>query len=112
MLAFRKIGDAFEGFETPKDVGFESHVLNDVIYSLPKLRIPIKGLIDSIRIEQAVEGKKELMWIEPDNFPGLVDAAVVRACLDLARLKTHVNKLLQTAEIELAEELKKCAFGL
>ncbi|EKM83024.1 hypothetical protein AGABI1DRAFT_34226 [Agaricus bisporus var. burnettii JB137-S8] len=95
LLAFRKIGDAFEGFETPKDVGFESHVLNDVIYSLPKLRIPIKGLIDSIRIEQAVEGKKELMWTEPDNFPGLVDAAV----------------LLQTAEVELAEELKKCAFG-
>jgi DNA mismatch repair protein MSH3 len=54
---------------------------------LPKLRTPIKGFIASIRIDQAAEGKKELMWTEPDKFPGLVDAAVVRACLYLVGLK-------------------------
>jgi DNA mismatch repair protein MSH3 len=84
-VAFKKVGDAFEGFETSSDVGFESPVLNDIVYALPKLRSPIKGFLDSIRIDQAVEGKKELMWMEPDKFPGLVDAAVVCACLDLVR---------------------------
>ena len=71
-----------EDFQTPADVGLKSPILNEIVYSLPKLRPVIKEYIDVVNIDQAKEGSKELMWQNPDRFPGLVEAAeVCYACL-------------------------------
>lgn len=91
LPAFEKIGNAYmEDFQTPVDVGLESPILNEIIYSLPKLRHDMKDFIDAVKIDEAKEGRKELMWWNPDRFPDLVNAA----------------ELLHTAEIELKEELR------
>jgi len=83
LLAFERIGNVFtEDFRTPADVGLKSPILNEIVYSLPKLRPIIKEYIGVVNIDQAKEGSKELMWQNPDRFPGLVEAAeVCYACL-------------------------------
>ncbi|KAF9466351.1 DNA mismatch repair protein MSH3 [Collybia nuda] len=90
LPAFEKIGDAFEAIETPSDGGFKSTVLNDIVYSLPKLKRPIKELLGAISLKQAAKGLKDTMWMDPERYPGIADA-------DLA---------IQSVDVELAEELK------
>lgn len=72
----------------------------------------MKDFIDAVKIDQATEGRKELMWTDPGKFPGLVDAAMVRGHLDLNGPKLINSQLLQTVEAELAEELRTSEFSL
>lgn len=59
---------------------FKSKVLTDVIATLPKLREPIRGLMNTISLKMAKEGKKEQMWTDPDKYPDIDSLTVVRLC--------------------------------
>lgn len=78
LPAFNKIGVAFNVVESSPDVGFESSVLNDIIYSLPKLKQPMKVLMEAVSLKAAAEGSKDKMWTDPDRYPRIADADMVR----------------------------------
>lgn len=75
--AFNKVALAFDSFETSEDVGFKSSVLNDVIFSLPKLKQPMKDLLKEVSLKKAAEGRKDTMWINPEKYPQIADIDLV-----------------------------------
>ena len=77
LPAFNKIANAFDAVESPLDVGFKSGVLNDIIYSLPKLKEPMKELIGAVSLKEAAKGSKDTMWTDPERFPSIADADLV-----------------------------------
>ncbi|KAF5324788.1 hypothetical protein D9611_004290 [Ephemerocybe angulata] len=92
LPAFNKIATAFdqENFTSTEDVGFESSLLNEIVFALPKIKGPIQSIIKEINLAKAKEGAMESLWTDFEKFPEISD-------LDLA---------LQTIEVELTHELK------
>ena len=77
MTAFAKIGRAFEPIDSPEQAGFESSILNDVLYVLPKLRQPVQSLLNAINLKAAKEGKKEDLWTDEDKYPDVLGFTMV-----------------------------------
>lgn len=71
LPAFNKIATTFDPVGSPSEGGFRSPILNDVIYTMPKLREPIQSLLRVFSLKAAAEGKKDSMWTDPDKFPDL-----------------------------------------
>ncbi|TCD65621.1 Mismatch repair protein msh3 [Steccherinum ochraceum] len=91
LPAFNKIATAFDRANSPAEVGFQSSILNDVIYSLPKLKGPIQDLLRVFSLKAASEGKKESLWTDPDKYPEL----------------DGIMASIEVIESELVDELKK-----
>lgn len=58
-------------------VGLKSPVLNTIFGSLPRLKDPIKELLDAINLKNAAEGNKAMMWNDPERYPGIIDSDMV-----------------------------------
>lgn len=97
LTAFSKIAQAFDETKTAEDVGFNSRLLNDIIFSLPKLRQPIKNLLDTVNISMAAEGKKEAMWVDPERHPNIANAemAIIAIEVGLQDELKRIRKLLR-----------------
>ncbi|KAF8631445.1 hypothetical protein AX17_005122 [Amanita inopinata Kibby_2008] len=91
LPAFGKVAGAFNQVAHPSDVGLKSQMLNNIIYSLTKLKRPITEILDALSLTQAAEGNKSSIWADPERYPAVADA-------DLA---------IQHVETELADELTK-----
>jgi DNA mismatch repair protein MSH3 len=77
LRAFDRIGNAFEVFESPSQVGFESATLNDIIFSLPKLKEPMGRLMGDIHLKRATEGDKVKLWTDPNKYPDINEIEMV-----------------------------------
>ena len=77
LKAFNKIAIAFDSFDNPSDVGFNSKLLNEIIFSLPKLKEPMKDLLGIMSLKKAAEGKKDTMWNDPERYPNIADMDMV-----------------------------------
>jgi hypothetical protein len=77
LQAFNKIATAYHLFESPSDVGFKSKILNDILFSLPKLKDPIKGFLGDISLKKASEGRLDTMWTDPEKYPSIADIDLV-----------------------------------
>ncbi|KAJ3538219.1 hypothetical protein NM688_g6551 [Phlebia brevispora] len=77
LTSFSKIGKAFDLVDRPDQAGFRSPILNDVLFTLPKLREPIEELLMAIDTKAAKEGKKEILWTDEDRFPEILGLRVV-----------------------------------
>ncbi|GBE82631.1 DNA mismatch repair protein [Sparassis crispa] len=91
LPALGKVATTFTPAETVAGTMFNSVLLNDAVSALPKLKGPVKQLLGAVSIKMAKEGKKELLWTDPDKYP------------DLDSLHTSI----QVVESELIDELKK-----
>lgn len=78
LPAFNKIAVAFDGVVNLADVGFQSHLLNGIILSLPKLKQPIQGLLSAISLKKAAEGRMDTLWTDPERYPVIADIDIVR----------------------------------
>ncbi len=58
-------------------VGLKSPVLNRIISSLPRLKEPVKELLDVVNLKNAAEGNKATMWNDPERYPGIIDSDIV-----------------------------------
>jgi DNA mismatch repair protein MSH3 len=82
---------AFNTVESPSDVGFKSSVLNDIIFSLPKLKEPMTELMNAVFLKKAAEGNKASMWTDTERYPKIADAEEVRSfTLDLSDISTYL----------------------
>ncbi|THU92169.1 hypothetical protein K435DRAFT_672535 [Dendrothele bispora CBS 962.96] len=90
ISAFEKIARSFEPFDEVSDVGFQSRLLNDIIFALPTLRPAIGEIAGAIRTEEALKGNKIDLWTDPDKYPNIEETAMA----------------LQAVEVELQDELK------
>ncbi|PSS32179.1 hypothetical protein PHLCEN_2v2052 [Hermanssonia centrifuga] len=91
LPAFNKVATCFNPVDTPDQAGFQSLILNEILYTMPKLRGPIKDALDAISLTVAKEGKKESMWSNEDKFP------------EIEGIKVSI----QVVESELVDELRK-----
>lgn len=91
LSALQRIANAFEDVETPADVGFQSPVLNEIVYALPKIRPAVSGIVAEISLKEAAAGNREHLWTDPGRYPAVLDA--FHGCAMI--------------EVELEEELKK-----
>lgn len=73
LMAYDRIAKAFPPFDSPSAVGFDSSILNDIIYSLPSLLEPVGRLLHVFDIPKARAGEKKDMWLDPTKFPQIQD---------------------------------------
>jgi len=52
-------------------------LLRDIICSLPRVKTPVKELLGIVNLKKAAEGKKELMWKDPERYPAIIDSDMV-----------------------------------
>ncbi|TFY69894.1 hypothetical protein EVJ58_g138 [Rhodofomes roseus] len=74
-----------------KDALFKSPLLNEIAAALPKLREPMRYILDNVNLKAAKEGKMELLWADPDKYPNI---------------DVHTASI-QVVESELVDELRK-----
>ncbi|KAF5386928.1 hypothetical protein D9615_001885 [Tricholomella constricta] len=91
LPAFNKVAVAFVVVAAPSDVGFKSSLLNEIIFSFPKLREPMKQLMEAVSLKRAAEGRKDAMWTDPERYPKISD----------------VDMAIQHVEVELEQDLLK-----
>lgn len=89
LRAFNRVGTTFAPFATPEAVGFKSPVLNEIVYALPKLRGPVRDLLNIIDEAKALSGNKEDMWADEGRVPKIEE----------------LMSLVKVVEVELREEL-------
>lgn len=108
LTAFSKIGKAFETVEHLDQAGFDSPILNGIVFTLPKLRGPIQDLLEMIHLKAAKEGKKEALWTDEDKYPEILGLTTVCALTYLfcrtSRILLH--QAIQVTESELVDELR------
>ncbi|KAI0691181.1 muts domain V-domain-containing protein [Cytidiella melzeri] len=91
LPAFNKIAVAFDRIPNSGGVDFRSPILNDIVAALPRLKEPVRNLLNDISLKEAKEGKKDTMWTDPDKYPPIDGCTVA----------------IQIAESELVDELRK-----
>ena len=84
LPAFDKIANAFNRVTENPNNTFTSPILNDIIAALPRLKEPIKGLLNDIDLKAAKEGRKDLLWTDGDKYPPIDHCTMV--CLWLRKL--------------------------
>jgi len=78
LTAFSRVASAFEPFGKPEDVGFKSSLLNDIVFAIPKIKEPLKAIIDAIDLQKAREGSLMELWRDEEKYPTLDDCKFVR----------------------------------
>lgn len=68
----------------------------------------MKELLGAVSLKRAAEGNKDTMWTDPERYPSIADADLVRFCFELAGicLDYDWHQGIQAVEVELTEELK------
>ncbi|KAJ3512522.1 hypothetical protein NLJ89_g3471 [Agrocybe chaxingu] len=82
LPAFKKIADAYDEFNSPASVGVRSGILNEIISSLPKLKEPVRKLLEIVNLKKAAGGKKDEMWNDRERYPDIIDADMSLQCID------------------------------
>lgn len=77
VLAFKKIGAAFEPFAKADDVAFQSSILNDILFALPAVKGPVECILKDISLIHASNGKKDQMFLDEEKYPNIADNAMV-----------------------------------
>ncbi|KZT11630.1 uncharacterized protein LAESUDRAFT_734417 [Laetiporus sulphureus 93-53] len=90
LPSFSKIANTFPPIINPEGRPFKSELLNDIVTALPKLREPMRELLDSVSLKMAKEGKKEALWTDPDKYPDI----------------DSLTASIQVIESELVDELR------
>lgn len=72
------MANLFQVYEAPKDIGFKSSVLNDIIYAIPQIRPAMQSILRDINLKKAAEDKREDLWNDPKKYPKIDDAHFVR----------------------------------
>jgi DNA mismatch repair protein MSH3 len=75
--------------DNPETIGLTSRLLKSIICSLPRVKVPVKELLGIVNLKKAAEGKKELMWNDPERYPDIIDSDMVSNVAFL-----HVNSQL------------------
>lgn len=78
LKAFLKISQVFQPMESPAEVGFKSTILNDIVFSLPKLRDPLTMIVSCIDLKKAAEDERESLWTDPEKYEDLEVCKFVR----------------------------------
>lgn len=96
LPAFDKIGTSFGDVdpENPESIELTSKLLKGILCSLPRVRAPVKDLLSIVNLKKAAEGKKDIMWNDPERYPAIIDS----------------DMSLQAIEVELMDELKSSMF--
>ena len=68
LSTFDRISRAYDRFDDPAAVGFNSRLLNHIVYSLPRLQPTVEALLSNLSLKGAKEGKKEQMWKDLDEY--------------------------------------------
>lgn len=68
---------AFDGLVDEPGGGFRSKLLNEIVLALPKLKIPMRDLLNTISLKEASQGNKVSLWKDTDKFPELVEFELV-----------------------------------
>jgi DNA mismatch repair protein MSH3 len=63
--------------DNPESIGLTSRLLKNIICSLPRVKAPVKELLGIVNLKKAAEGKKELMWNDPERYPDIIDSDMV-----------------------------------
>ncbi|KAI0713432.1 muts domain V-domain-containing protein [Earliella scabrosa] len=93
LRAFQRVAMTFSPphpSQPPPATNLKSKLLIDVVDALPRLREPVKELVETIILKEAEEGHKDTMWQDVDKYPKL----------EALTLDIQVN------ESELVDELK------
>ncbi|KAF4615129.1 hypothetical protein D9613_003157 [Agrocybe pediades] len=103
LPAFQKVALAFENVDM-ENTGVKSSILNEIITSLPKLKGPVKDLLEAVNLKQAAEGNKETMWNDPDTYPEIIDAdmAITMIETELKDELTAIRKQIKVPSLQWA----------
>ena len=85
VKSFNKIAAAFEVYQSPQDIGFKSDILNDIIFSLPKLKEPMRKILSEFNLTKAIEDKRDELWYDVEKYPNVDDARSVSIAYNIIK---------------------------
>ncbi|KAK0210572.1 muts domain V-domain-containing protein [Desarmillaria ectypa] len=102
IRAFKKIADSVEAIDKQSDVGFDSMLLNDVIFSLQHVKGPVADMLGIVNLNEAAEGKKTSMWVDPERYPDVLDRdlAILQVEAELEDELKAIRKLLKFPSLQ------------
>jgi DNA mismatch repair protein MSH3 len=109
LTAFSRAASTFEPFEKLEDVGFKSSLLNDIVFAIPKIKGPLKAIVDTINLQKAKEGNLTELWRDEEKYPALDDCKLVSYISSLWP-GVSPNELMQaiaSVESEMEQHLKE-----
>ncbi|GJE98116.1 MutS family DNA mismatch repair protein [Phanerochaete sordida] len=76
LPAFRRVGTALD--KTPENSpAFNSGILNGIINALPRVKVPVEGILEKVHLSMLKEGRKEKMWVDVESSAPEVDGLSV-----------------------------------
>ncbi|KAJ3779412.1 DNA mismatch repair protein MSH3 [Lentinula raphanica] len=102
LPAFRKIAFAFEPMEESSDAGFNSPLLNDIVFALPALRSSITELLQTISLKQAAEGNKDELWVDKEKYPSIEETrmGLLAVEIELQEMLKTIRKILKRPSLK------------
>lgn len=90
LTAYQRIADTFDPVSDDTAAGpFKSPLWNDIVATLPKLRVPLLELTCTINLSKArFEQSKDELWLDDDKYPALDDCKYV-SCATILPSRTH-----------------------
>ncbi|EJU05481.1 hypothetical protein DACRYDRAFT_74703 [Dacryopinax primogenitus] len=95
LYAFSRIARAFPPFEQSSSVGFKSHILNDIVYSLPSALETVTQLMQPLDLRKARDDNKVDLWLDPQKFPAIQDTKDCIATVEY-ELGEHLHEIRKT----------------
>ena len=77
VTAFYKLGQAFPTMDNIDSVGFQSSILNKVVYTLPTLVAPVAAILLDLNTKKATEGNISELWNDPEKYSSILEAQLV-----------------------------------
>ncbi|KAG7452688.1 uncharacterized protein BT62DRAFT_958683 [Guyanagaster necrorhizus] len=102
IRAFKKIAESVGVMGKSSDVGLASMLLNDIIFSLQDVKGPVADMLSIVNLNEAAEGKKATMWVDPERYPDVLDRdlAILQVEAELEDELKAIRKLLKFPSLQ------------
>ncbi|KAF9069829.1 DNA mismatch repair protein MSH3 [Rhodocollybia butyracea] len=102
LSAFKKVAFAFEPMEDPSGVGFDSPLLNKIIFALPSLRSLVNELMQTICLKRAAEGAKDELWLDKEKYPNIEETrmGLLSVEVELQEMLKSIRKILKRPSLK------------
>jgi DNA mismatch repair protein MSH3 len=79
----QRISNEFASFESPREVGFSSNIINSAIAALPTISDDIVGFLEKINPEAARNDDKYMFFRDSEETDGITERKLVSWLLNM-----------------------------
>lgn len=92
LTALQRVANEFDLIDKPQDAGLKSPLLNDILFTLPRLREPVQQFLNDINVTKAHEGELTDLWRDSEKYPEVDDAKMLILSIEL-HMQDHLKEV-------------------